>query len=150
MKPFEKICLILKDEGRNIVDLSKLTGISETTLRSYQKKTIPTLENWIKILKALNLKHEDIVEDDFEVLKQTFEDSKKIGDKLQSELKLQKISIAELSKKTGISKTLIKHLISGEVKCISFKVICLIADALEISIDYFDIYWSDRNAKDKS
>lgn len=55
--------------------------------------------------------------------------------KIEKELMRQKISVYRLAKNTGINQTTLQNYKNGTEP--SFKNMCKIADALDISLDYF-------------
>ncbi|MCR1897275.1 helix-turn-helix domain-containing protein [Ligilactobacillus murinus] len=55
--------------------------------------------------------------------------------KIEKELMRQKISVYRLSKNTGISATTLQNYKNGIEP--SFKNMCKIANALDVSLDYF-------------
>ena len=52
----EKLQELLKEKGLTAKELGKISGVGKTTIYNYiNKKTVPTVQNIIKISKALDV-----------------------------------------------------------------------------------------------
>lgn len=60
-----------------------------------------------------------------------------IWDKIQKLLKGKSISVWRLGKMISVSDSVLRNLRDGKIKKPSFELMCKIADALNVSLDYF-------------
>lgn len=63
--------------------------------------------------------------------------SNKIWDKIQILLDKKNISVWKLGKMISVSDSVLRNLRDGKIKKLSFELMCKIADALDVSLDYF-------------
>lgn len=63
--------------------------------------------------------------------------SNKIWDKIQILLDKKNISVWKLGKTISVSDSVLRNLRDGKIKKPSFELMCKIADALDVSLDYF-------------
>lgn len=63
--------------------------------------------------------------------------SNKIWDKIQILLDKKNISVWKLGKMISVSDSVLRNLRDGKIKKPSFELMCKIADALDVSLDYF-------------
>lgn len=67
----------------------------------------------------------------------------KIWDKIQKLLDKRNMTIWKLGKTMNVSDSVLRNLRDGKIKKPSFELMCKIADALNVSLDYF----RDNNKK---
>ncbi|MDN6409282.1 MAG: helix-turn-helix domain-containing protein [Tetragenococcus halophilus] len=60
-----------------------------------------------------------------------------VWEKIEEELQEKNWSIYKLTKEAGLKESYLYNVKSGQNQSISFKAVCKIADALEISLDEF-------------
>lgn len=64
MKIYERIHLIMQEKGINQKELSKRTGIAQSTISDWgRKKTNPGADKIMKISAALEVKPEELLQD---------------------------------------------------------------------------------------
>ena len=65
----QKFSKALKDSGKSVNEIAKLTGLSCAAIRnSINMKSIPHTHNVVKICKALNLNIDELMPSDNEIL----------------------------------------------------------------------------------
>lgn len=67
----------------------------------------------------------------------------KIWNKIQKILDKRNMTVWKLGKTMDVSDSVLRNLRDGKIKKPSFELMCKIADALDVSLDYFRKEWKN-------
>lgn len=67
----------------------------------------------------------------------------KIWNKIQRILDKRNMTVWKLGKTMDVSDSVLRNLRDGKIKKPSFELMCKIADALDVSLDYFRKEWKN-------
>lgn len=67
----------------------------------------------------------------------------KIWNKIQRLLDKRNMTVWKLGKTMDVSDSVLRNLRDGKIKKPSFELMCKIADALDVSLDYFRKEWKN-------